>query len=72
MHTIAEVAELAPGPPGLLLLMEPVVTAPVEQTSDSVVTRNVVDAATATALKVTPLRTNELAPASKVPLSIET
>lgn len=67
MHKTAEAAELAPGPPGLLLLIEPVVTALGEQMSNDVKTENVVEAATAEALRVTPLRTNELAPAGKEP-----
>jgi hypothetical protein len=61
---MTEAAEL-PGAPGLLLLMEPVLTAAGEQTSDDVVTRKVVEAATATALRDTPLRTNELTPAGR-------
>lgn len=72
MHNITEGAELIPGAPGLLLLMEPVVTAPGEHTSDDVVTRKLVEAATAPALRVTPLRISELAPAGNVPLLIVT
>lgn len=72
MHKTAEAAELAPGPPGLLLLIEPVVTAFAEQISDVVKTENVVEAATAPALRVTPLRTNELAPAVREPATTVT
>lgn len=72
IHKMTEAAAEVPGAPGLLLLMEPVLTAPGEQTSDDVVTRKVVDAATAPALRVTPLRTNELAPAAREPEEIVT
>lgn len=64
IHKKTEAPELV-GPPRLLLLIEPVLTAAGEQTSDDVVTRKVVEAATAAALRVTPLRTNELAPAGR-------
>ena len=69
MQTTAVAAELAPGAPGLLLLMEPVVTAPSEQMSWDVVTMNDDVAATAPALRLTPLRTNELAPAGREPVA---
>jgi len=69
MHKTAEAAELAE-PPGLLLLMDPVVTAPSEQTSADVITLNAGVAATDTALRFTPLRTKELAPATRVPVPL--
>jgi len=69
MHKTAEAAELAE-PPGLLALMDPVVTAPSEQMSADVVTLNAVVAATVPALRFTPLRTKELAPATRVPVPL--
>jgi len=66
MHKTAEAAELAE-PPGLLALMDPVVTAPSEQMSAVVTTLNAVVAATVPALRFTPLRTKELAPAGRLP-----
>lgn len=69
MHKTAEAAEL--GTAGGLRI-EPVVTAVGEQTSNDVVTRKVVEAATVAALRVTPLRTNELSPAGKEPAETAT
>jgi hypothetical protein len=66
MHKTAEAAELAE-PPGLLLLMDPVVTAPSEQTSADVITLNAVVAATDPAFRFTLLRIKELAPAGRLP-----
>lgn len=63
-HRTAEAAEL--GMAGGLLI-EPVVTDPGEQKSTDVATKNVVEAATAAALKDTPPRTIELAPAGSEP-----
>jgi len=71
MDKTAEAAELAV-PPGLLLLMDPVLTAPSEHTSLDVVTENAVEAATAATLRFTPVRTKELLPAGRDPAVTET
>ncbi len=69
MDKTAEAAELAV-PAALLLLMDPVDTAPSEHTSLDVVTENAVEAATAATLRFTPVRMKELLPAGISPVTV--
>ena len=63
-RALAPVEAGALGPPGFELLMAPVEIIPAEQEFWVVTTENVVDAATAVALRVTPLTTMVCAPAA--------